>query len=165
MGATSGRVIGAVAAGVAAVAVLAGSTPADMITKRSLSLADARKIGAAAEAEAKKNNWKVSIAVVDDGGHLVYFQRIDDTLFASVDIAIGKARTAVSFKRPTKALEDAINTGQNNAILTFPGAVPREGGLPIMADGQMVGGIGVSGVKSSEDAQVAKAGADALLSK
>jgi glc operon protein GlcG len=129
--------------------------------KNSLSLDDARKAAAAANAEAKKNGWDMAIAVVDDGGHLIYFERIDGTQIASVDIAIGKARTAVNFKRPTKALEDAINGGQY-AILTFPNSIPREGGLPIFVDGKVVGGIGVSGQKSSEDTQVAIAGVDAL---
>jgi glc operon protein GlcG len=129
--------------------------------KRSLSLEDARKAAAKAAAEAKKNGWNVAIAVVDDAGHLIYFERIDETQIASIDIAIGKARTAVNFKRPTKALEDAINGGQY-AILTFPNSIPREGGLPIFADGKVVGAIGVSGGTAPEDGQVAKAGVDAL---
>lgn len=129
--------------------------------KKSLSLEDARKAAAAATAEAKKNKWNVAIAIVDDGGHLVYFERIDETQIASVDIAVGKARTAVTFKRPTKALEDAI-AGGRNAFLSVPGMTALEGGLPILIDGKIAGGIGVSGVKSSEDAQVAKAGAEAI---
>jgi uncharacterized protein GlcG (DUF336 family) len=103
----------------------------------------------------------MAIAVVDDGGQLIYFERIDETQVGSIDIAIGKARTAAIFKRPTKALEDAINGGQH-AILTFPNTLPREGGLPIFADGKCIGAIGVSGGKSSEDAQVGKAGVDVL---
>lgn len=128
--------------------------------KKGFSLEDAKKIGAAAAAEAKKNKWNMAIAIVDDGGHLVYFERIDETQFGSVDVAIGKAWTAVAFKRPTKALEDALNANQP-AILSFPNTLPREGGLPILQDGKVVGGIGVSGGTSSQDAQVAKAGADA----
>lgn len=128
--------------------------------KKGFSLEDAKKIGAAAATEAKKNKWNMAIAIVDDGGHLVYFERIDETQFGSVDVAIGKARTAVAFKRPTKALEDALNANQP-AILSFPNTLPREGGLPILQDGKVVGGIGVSGGTSSQDAQVAKAGADA----
>ena len=131
------------------------------LQKKSLSLEDARKAAAAAAAEAKKNNWNMAIAVVDDAGQLIYFERIDETQIGSIDIAIGKARTAAYFKRPTKALEDAINAGQH-AIMTFPNTLPREGGLPIFADGKCIGAIGASGGKSSEDAQVAKAGADAL---
>ena len=141
--------------------LFAGTAWPEPLQKKSISLEDARKAAAAAAMEAKKNKWNVAIAVVDDGGHLVYFERIDDTLFASADIAVGKARTAVAFKRPTKALEDAINAGQH-AILSFPNSIPREGGLPILLDGKVIGGIGVSGAKSSEDAQVAKAGVDAL---
>ena len=131
------------------------------LLKKSLSLEDARKAAAAAATEAKKNKWNMAIAVVDDGGQLIYFERIDETQVGSIDIAIGKARTAANFKRPTKALEDAINGGQH-AILTFPNTLPREGGLPIFADGKCIGAIGVSGGKSSEDAQVGKAGVDAL---
>ena len=131
------------------------------LLKKSLSLEDARKAAAAAATEAKKNKWNMAIAVVDDGGQLIYFERIDETQIGSIDIAIGKARTAANFKRPTKALEDAINGGQH-AILTFPNTLPREGGLPIFADGKCIGAIGVSGGKSSEDAQVGKAGVDAL---
>ena len=143
---------------------LAGTGWGEPLQKKSVSLEDARKAGAAAAVEAKKNKWNMAIAVVDDGGHLVYFERIDETQFGSIDIAIGKARTAASLKRPTKALEDALNGGQY-AILSFPGILPREGGLPILADGKVVGAIGVSGGKSSEDAQVAKAGVDALTLK
>ena len=131
------------------------------LLKKSLSLEDARKAAAAAATEAKKNKWNMAIAVVDDGGQLIYFERIDETQVGSIDIAIGKARTAAIFKRPTKALEDAINGGQH-AILSFPNTLPREGGLPIFADGKCIGAIGVSGGKSSEDAQVGKAGVDAL---
>ena len=133
----------------------------NLCRKRVISLEDARKAAAAAAAEAKKNKWAMAIAVVDDGGHLIYFERIDETQFGSIDIAIGKARTAVSLKRPTKALEDALNGGQY-AILSFPNILPREGGLPIFADGKVIGAIGVSGGTSPQDAQVAKAGVDAL---
>jgi len=127
----------------------------------SLSLEDARKAATAAAAEAKKNKWNVAIAVVDDGGHLIYFERIDETQIGSIDIAIGKARTAASYKRPTKALEDALNGGQY-AVVTYPNTLPREGGLPIFSEGKFLGAIGVSGGKSSEDAQAANAGVDAL---
>jgi len=140
---------------------LAGTGWGEPMQKKVLSLEDSRKAAAAAATEAKKNKWNMAIAVVDDGGHLVYFERIDETQFGSIDIAIGKARTAASLKRPTKALEDALNGGQY-AILTFPNILPREGGLPINADGQIVGAIGVSGGTSPQDAQVAKAGVDAL---
>jgi uncharacterized protein GlcG (DUF336 family) len=141
---------------------LAGTGWGEPAQKRILTLEDARKAATAAATEAKKNKWNVAIAIVDDGGHLVYFERIDETQIGSIDIAIGKARTAANYKRPTKALEDALSGGQY-AVLTYPNTLPREGGLPIYTDGKFVGAIGVSGVKSSEDAQVAKAGVDALM--
>jgi glc operon protein GlcG len=133
----------------------------ELLTKKSLSLAGAKKIAAGAAAEARKNKWNLDIAVVDDGGHLIYFERTDGTMLASADLAIGKARTAVALQRPTKALEDALNSGQY-AILSYPNAISREGGLPIVVDGKIVGGIGVSGCKPSEDAQVAQAGVAAF---
>ncbi len=129
--------------------------------KKVLTLDGARTVAAAAEAEAKKNNWNVVIAVVDDGGNLIYLQRIDGTQTGSIQVAIEKARTAQSFKRPTKVFEDAI-AGGRNALLGLHGALPIEGGLPIIVGGQLVGAIGVSGVKSTEDGQIAKAGADSL---
>jgi uncharacterized protein GlcG (DUF336 family) len=134
---------------------------AQLAEKKVLTLEGAKKVAAAAEAEAKKNNWNVVIAVVDDGGHLVYLQRIDGTQTGSIDVAIQKARTAQAFKRPTKVFEDAI-AGGRNALLALHGALPLEGGLPIVVGGQLVGAIGVSGVKSTEDGQIAKAGADSL---
>lgn len=141
--------------------VLAGTGRGEPVLKKSLSLEDAKKAASAAAIEAKKNKWNMAIAVVDDGGQLIYFERTDETQIGSIDVAIGKARTAAYFKRPTKALEDAINGGQH-AIMTFPNTLPREGGLPIFADGKCIGAIGASGGKSSEDAQVAKAGVDAF---
>jgi uncharacterized protein GlcG (DUF336 family) len=140
---------------------LTGTGRGEPLLKKSLSLEDARMAASAAATEAKKNKWNMAIAVVDDGGQLIYFERIDETQVGSIDVAIGKARTAANFKRSTKALEDAINAGQH-AILTFPNTLPREGGLPIFADGKCIGAIGASGGKASEDAQVAKAGVDAL---
>ena len=134
---------------------------AQLADKKVLTLEGAKKVAAAAEAEARKNNWNVVIAVVDDGGHLVFLQRIDGTQTGSIDVAIQKARTAQAFKRPTKVFEDAI-AGGRNALIALPGALPLEGGLPIMVGGQLVGAIGVSGVKSTEDGQIAKAGADSL---
>jgi len=147
-------------------AVLLGSATvsAQLADKKALTLDAEKKIAAAAEAEAKKNNWRVVIAVLDDGGQLVYLQRIDETQIGSIEVAIGKARSAVLFKRPTKAFEDAL-VGGRMAILGVTGAVPLEGGLPLMADGRVIGAIGVSGVTSAQDGQVAKAGADALTTK
>lgn len=134
---------------------------AQLADKKVLTLDGAKKVAAAAETEARKNNWNVVIAVVDDGGHLVYLQRIDGTQTGSIDVAIQKARTAQAFKRPTKVFEDAI-AGGRNALIALHGALPLEGGLPIVVGGQLVGAIGVSGVKSTEDGQIAKAGADSL---
>jgi uncharacterized protein GlcG (DUF336 family) len=118
---------------------------------------------AAAQTEARKNNWNVVIAIVDSGGHLVSLQRLDNTQYGSIDIAKGKATTAVSLRRPTKALEDAIaGGGVGLRLLRVDGITPLEGGIPIVLDGKIIGGIGVSGVTSAQDAQIAKAGADAL---
>lgn len=121
----------------------------------------ARKIMAGAEAEAKKNNWNVAIAIVDTGGHLVLFERLDGTQVGSVQVAQDKARTANNFRRPTKVFEDAI-AGGRVSLLGLSGATPVDGGLPIVVDGKIVGGIGVSGVTSQQDAQIAKAGLDAM---
>ena len=122
----------------------------------------AKKAIAAAEAEAKKNNWPVAIAVVDTGGHLVAFSRLDNTQIGSVDIAIGKAVTANNLKRPTKALQDGIAQGGGNLrLLAVKGIMPLEGGVPIVVDGKIIGGIGVSGVMANQDAEVAMAGAAA----
>jgi uncharacterized protein GlcG (DUF336 family) len=134
--------------------------PAQLADKKALTLEAAKKIAVAAEAEAKKNSWNVVIAIVDDGGHLIYLQRMDGTQTGSVDVAIKKAQTAINFKRPTKVFEDAV-AGGRQVILALHGALPIEGGVPVTVGGQIIGAIGVSGVKSTEDGQIAKAGADA----
>jgi glc operon protein GlcG len=121
----------------------------------------AKKMAAAASAEAKKNGWPVCIAIVDYHGDLVYFERLDNTQLGSVTVAVDKARTAAKFKRPTKAFEDAI-AGGRNAILRLGDVSPIQGGLPIVVDGKFVGAIGVSGVTSQQDEQVAQAGVNAL---
>ena len=141
--------------------IQAQSIGSELGDKKSLTLVAAKKIAVAAEAEAVKNKWNVVIAIVDDGGHLVYLQRMDGTQTGSVDVAIRKARTAQAFKRPTKVFEDAI-AGGRNALLGLDSALPLEGGLPLNAGGQLVGGIGVSGVTSQQDGIIAKAGADLL---
>ena len=131
----------------------------------SISVEQAKKAMAAAEAEARKNNWQVVISIVDTGGHQVMLQRLE-AQNASVDIAIGKARTAVNFRRPTKALEDSLAAnGSALRILAVPGVMPLQGGLPIVVDGKIIGGIGVSGVLASQDEVVAKAGLDTLTAK
>lgn len=121
----------------------------------------ARKAAAAAEAEAKKNSWRVAIAIVDNHGTLVYYQMIDDTQFGSAYMSVEKAKTAAMFRRPTKAFEDNI-AGGRNAILGLPGVTPVEGGVQIIVGGKQVGAIGVSGMSSAQDGVVAKAGADAV---
>ena len=122
----------------------------------------AKKAIAAAEAEAKKNNWPVAIAIVDTGGNIVAFSKLDNTQNASVGIAIGKAVTANNFKRPTKALQDAITQGGANLrLLAVREATPLEGGVPIVVDGKIIGAVGASGVMSNQDAEVAMAGANA----
>jgi uncharacterized protein GlcG (DUF336 family) len=142
-------------------AAFVATAQAQLADKKVLTLEAAKKAAAAAEAEATKNKWTVVIAIVDDGGHLVYLQRIDGTQTGSVDVAIRKARTAQAFKRPTKVFEDAI-AGGRTALLGLEGIVPLEGGVPIVVGGQLIGAIGVSGVTSQQDGMVAKAGADAL---
>lgn len=134
---------------------------ADLATKKALTLDAAKEIAAAAEAEAKKNKWNVVIVIVDEGANLIYLQKMDDTQIGSIDVAQEKAKTAVRFKRPTKAFEDALKGGRQ-AILRLPGAIPVEGGLPLTVDGKIIGAIGVSGVQSNEDAQIASAGVEAL---
>jgi glc operon protein GlcG len=146
----------------AATALLAGSQAgAQLADKKGLTLAAARTLAAAAEAEATKNNWKMVIVIVDDGGHLLYLERMDEVQIGSVQVAIDKARSAAQFKRPTKVFEDAV-AGGRNALLGLHGAVPIEGGVPIMNDGKMIGAIGASGGTAPQDGQVAKAGVDAL---
>ena len=127
-----------------------------------ISIAAAKKAMAAAEAEAIKNNWGVAIAIVDSGGNLVMLHRLDNAQLSAARIAEAKARTAVEFRRPTKALEDAVaGGGVGLRVLTF-GASVAEGGVPIFVGNTIVGAIGASGVASHQDAQVAQAGADAL---
>ena len=126
-----------------------------------LTLEDAKQIAAAAQAEALSNDWRVVIAVVDDGGHLLYLERSHDTQFGSVETAIQKARAAVAFQRPTKASEDAVLSGRL-IHLALPGVIPAEGGVPLEIDGVVVGGLGISGVRSFQDGQIAAAGAAAL---
>src|SRR5688572_2550536 len=116
----------------------------------------ARKVAAAAIAEGKKNGWTVAVAVVDPGGALVYFERIDGTQYASSDIAVAKARTAATYKRPTKLLEEAVASGRQG-LLSLPGAVLLEGGIPLVVDGKIIGAVGVSGATSQQDGVCAQA--------
>ncbi len=132
-----------------------------MLQSLTLSLEDAKRVAAAARAEAQKNGWAVVIAVVDDGGHLMYLERLDGTQKASSRIAEKKGRAAILFKRPTKTIEDNVVEGRV-VMMGLPGVVPLEGGVPLVKDGQYVGGIGVSGVQSFQDGVVARAGLAAL---
>ncbi len=127
----------------------------------SIDVETARRVAVAAIAEAKRNGWTVAASVVDPGGNLVYFERIDGTQIGSVRVAIEKARSSVEYKRPTKAFEDAVGQGQVK-YLGLSGAVPLEGGIPLVVDGKIVGAIGVSGATSQQDGQCAKTDADAL---
>ena len=131
-------------------------------TKKVLTLAAAKAAMAGAEAEATRNGWRVSIAIVDEGGHPLLIQRLDGASPGSAAIATGKARTAAVFRRATKAMEDSVNGGRF-AFVAAPDVVPLEGGLPIVVDGDVVGGIGASGVTSAQDAMIGQAGIDALL--
>jgi len=133
-----------------------------MKTKSILEFSDVKAMAAAAEAEALKHNWAVSIAIVDDGGHLLWFQRLDGAAPISAHIAPGKARTSALGRRESKIYEDMINGGRAS-FLSAPNLEGMlEGGVPIMKDGQCLGAVGVSGVKSTEDAQIAKAAVAAL---
>lgn len=132
-----------------------------MKTKPMLTLDDTRRMAAAAEAEAKANQWAVSIAIVDDGGHLLWLQRLDGAPPISAQIAPGKAQTAAVGRRESKVYEDMINGGRVS-FLSAPLTATLEGGVPIVVEGQVIGAIGVSGVKSTEDAQIARAGIAAL---
>jgi uncharacterized protein GlcG (DUF336 family) len=127
-----------------------------------ITLEMAKKAVAGAEAEARKNNWPVAIVIVDSSGHIVLLHRLDNTQFGSVEVARQKAWTAVAFRRPSKVFQDGVaGGGAGLRLLGLAGATPVEGGLPIMADGKIVGAIGVSGVTGEQDSMVAKAGVDA----
>jgi uncharacterized protein GlcG (DUF336 family) len=136
---------------------------ADLPTKKVLPLEVARQVAMAAEKHARDNKWNVCIAIVDDGGHLIYFQRMDGTQTGSVVVSQRKAQTAIEFKRPSKVFEEGV-AGGRTVLVALPGAVPLEGGVPLSVDGEMIGAIGVSGVTSQQDGLIAQAGADALAS-
>jgi len=142
-------------------AVTSGSAQAQLPSKRVLTLEAAKQVAAAAEAEARRNNWLVSISVVDDSGQLVYFQKMDDAKLVATDISMRKARTAVYFQGPTKALEDEVSAGRT-ALLPIDGFMPLQGGVLLVSGGQIVGAVGVSGVTGEQDAQCATAGASVI---
>lgn len=134
----------------------------DVKTKPCLVLADLKRIAAACEAEAVKNKWNVAIAILDDGGHLQWLERMDGATPFNAQVAVEKGRSAAVSRRSTKSWEDRIAAGRN-AVLNMP-VLPVQGGLPILHQGECVGAIGVSGAQSHEDEQIAQAGLDALAS-
>src|SRR5713226_7989300 len=146
--------------GFAFLLAVATTLQAELPTKKVLTLGLAKRLVAAAEAEAKKRGATVVIAVVDDGGQLILLERLDDTQVASVEVAIGKARTAAIFRRPSKLFEEQVKNGRI-AALALPGATPLQGGIPITFEGKVIGAIGVSGESPAQDEEVAIAGANA----
>ena len=134
-----------------------------MKSKKYLTLADVKVIAAGCESEALRQNMAVTIAIADDGGHLIWLQRLDGAPLISMDIAVGKARTAAMGRRPSKSFADRIAGGEN-AVLSMPGGLTfLEGGEPIMVDGECVGAVGVSGVRSADDAQIARTGINKFI--
>ena len=137
-------------------------TAQQLPTKRMLTLDAAKRMIAAAEAESTKNGWTVAVSVVDDGGNLIAFTRQDNTKLVAIDISMRKAKTAVFFQGPTKALEEEVTKGGRTSLLPITDFMPLEGGIPIVVDGKIVGAIGVSGMSGAQDAQCASAGLAAL---
>lgn len=140
--------------------ILANAAWAQLLDKKALTLEAAQKIAAASLVEARANNWNVIIAVVDEGGHLLTLNRMETAQYGSIDVAVGKAKTAAAFRRPTKLLEDASKT--RPSLSTIANAYLLEGGVPITYNGQVIGAVGVSGATSQQDAQVAEAGISSL---
>lgn len=134
---------------------------AQVLSRPTVGLELAKKIAARAEAEAAKNKWTMVIVVVDNGGNLVYLERMDGTQLGSIEVAQAKAKTALEFKRPSKAFEDQV-AGGRTAIVSIRNVIAIEGGLPLVANGEIIGAIGVSGMKSDQDGVVAKAGTEVL---
>ncbi len=133
---------------------------AELATKKALTLEVVKAMAASAEEFAIKNNWKVAIAILDDGAHLLYFQRMDGVSISAIEVAMRKAGSAARFGRPGKAFTDRIPTEPH--VMVLPGAFPFEGGLPVIHNGQVLGGVGVSGATAQQDAQIAGAALDAL---
>ena len=158
------RVCGILLAGMLFLPAAPVAPQAGLPVRKTLTLEAARRVAAAAEAEARRNNWAVSIAVLDDAGHLIVFHRMDGAKLVAIDIAIRKARTAVYFQGPTKSLEQEVSGGRT-ALLPIDGFMPLEGGVPLSVDGALVGAIGVSGVTGAQDGQCALAGAAALTQR
>ena len=136
--------------------------PITLPAKKTLTLEAARLALCAAEAEAQRNNWRVVIAVVDDGGHAILVARLDGAQWSSIETAVEKARAAVAWKRPTRLLEESVNNGRMAFLSITQGMAILQGGVPIEIDGAIVGAVGVSGVKASDDEVIALAGVNAL---
>ena len=134
--------------------------PAQLLNKKALSLEVAKKVAAAAEEFARKNKWNVAVAVLDDGAHLLYFQRMDEVQIGSIEVCLRKAESAVKFKRPSKVFSDGV--ASRPQLIGLPGALPFEGGVPLVYQGEVIGAIGVSGATAEQDGMIAQAGADAL---
>jgi glc operon protein GlcG len=158
------RVSGILLAGLLFMPAVAAVPQSALPDRKTLTLEAARRVAAAAEAEAKRNNWAVSIAVLDAAGHMMVFHRMDGAKLVSIDIAVRKARTAVYFQGPTKDLEEEVSGGRT-ALLPIDGFMPLEGGVPLMAGAALVGAVGVSGVTGAQDGQCAQAGAGALTQR
>jgi uncharacterized protein GlcG (DUF336 family) len=153
------RTLAALAFTVAAFAQTPAAPPANVPYGVSISADAAKKIAAAAIAEARKNNWAMAVAVVDTGGYLVYFERMPDTQLGSVEISIEKAKSAALFRRPTKSFQDTVAAGGAGLrILGLTGAVPVEGGIPLIVDGKIIGAVGASGGSSDQDGRTAQVG-------
>jgi glc operon protein GlcG len=137
--------------------------PSNVPYGTSINADTAKKVAAAAIAEARKNNWAMAVAIVDTGGYLVYFERMQDTQLGSVEVSIEKAKSAALFRRPTKAFQDTVaGGGEGLRILRLAGAIPVEGGIPIIVDGKLVGAVGASGGSSDQDGRTAQAGVAAM---
>src|SRR5690348_10827421 len=154
------KIVLSFAIGICLLTISATNVSAQFVEKKTVSLAAAKKMAAAAEAEAAKNNWNMVISVLDDGGNLLYMELMHGAQLGSIDVSQGKARTALKFKRPSKAFQDLIDKDQQHLITL--GVLGVQGGLPIMAEGKVVGSIGVSGGTSAQDEQCAQAGLNAL---
>jgi glc operon protein GlcG len=157
------RTIAALALAAAAFGQTPPAPPANVPYGVSITADNAKKIAAAAIAEARKNNWAMAVAVVDTGGYLVYFERMPDTQLGSVEISIEKAKSAALFRRTTKSFQDTLAAGgEGLRILRLTGAVPVEGGIPLIVDGKLIGAVGASGGSSDQDGKTAQAGVAAM---
>jgi glc operon protein GlcG len=136
----------------------------ELATKKALTLEIAKQIAAASERSAQQNKFNMIICILDDGGNLIYLERMDDSQLGSLDVAMAKAKSALYFMRPTKAFEDAVLKNIYPAVMKVPNAMPVEGGIPLLVDGKVVGSIGVSGGTPAQDGQTAQAGVDAFPS-